>query len=62
VHVDDDRVRDGDNTDFDHTNVASVPINEPFIVSGEELMYPGDPNASAGNYIRCRCAMTYSTR
>lgn len=33
-----------------------VGVNEPFIVSGEELMYPGDPRGSAGNVINCRCS------
>ncbi len=32
-----------------------VPIDEPFIVGGEALMYPGDPNGSAGNIINCQC-------
>lgn len=59
IHVQDDRVRDGDNDDFDHTRVEPVPKNEPFIVDGEELMHPGDPRGSAGNIINCRCAMTY---
>ena len=62
VHVNDPRTRDGDNGDFDHTNVESVPIDEPFIVDGEELMYPGDPSGSAGNIVNCRCAMTYELR
>lgn len=35
---------------------VEVGINEPFIVAGEELMYPGDPSGSAGNIINCRCA------
>ena len=59
IPVQDARTRDGDNTDFDHTNVESVPVNDPFIVSGEALMYPGDPAGSAGNIINCRCAMGY---
>lgn len=62
IDVGDSRTRDGDNTDFDHTNVASVPVGDPFIVSGEQLMHPGDPSGSAGNVIMCRCAMTYTTR
>ena len=32
-----------------------VPIDEPFIVMGEELMHPGDPGGSPGNTINCRC-------
>jgi hypothetical protein len=35
-----------------------VEINEPFIVGGEMLMYPGDDSmgASVANVIRCRCS------
>jgi len=34
----------------------TVPINEPFIIQGEELMFPGDSSqASADNVINCRC-------
>jgi len=33
-----------------------VDINEPFIVGGEELHYPGDPKGSAGNTINCLCS------
>jgi hypothetical protein len=32
-----------------------------FSVSGEKLMYPGDPNGSAGNIINCRCIVLYHT-
>ncbi len=32
-----------------------IPIDEPFIVGGEALMYPGDPSGSIGNTINCRC-------
>jgi hypothetical protein len=33
----------------------TVRIEDPFIVDGEELMHPGDPNGSAGNIINCHC-------
>ena len=59
IPVDDGRTRTLDNSDFDHVNVDSVPINQPFDVSGDLLMYPGDPNGSPGNVIMCRCAMGY---
>ena len=38
-----------------------VDINEPFIVGGEELMWPADMSrgASVGNTINCRCASVY---
>jgi len=32
-------------------------IDEPFIVMGEELMYPGDKNGSPENIINCRCSL-----
>lgn len=32
-----------------------VPMDEPFVVDGEELDYPGDPNGSPENTISCRC-------
>lgn len=36
-----------------------VPIDEPFIVDGEKLMYPGDFSlgASPSNTINCRCTV-----
>jgi len=37
----------------------TVPMDEPFIVDGEALMYPGDPNGSARNVINCRCQSGY---
>jgi len=33
-----------------------IPVNEPFIVEGEALMYPRDPAGSAKNTINCGCA------
>ena len=32
-----------------------VAMNEMFNVDGEMMEFPGDPNASAGNIINCRC-------
>jgi hypothetical protein len=29
----------------------------PFVVGGEELMYPRDPNGSAENTINCSCLL-----
>jgi hypothetical protein len=36
---------------------APIPVEEPFEVGGEQLMYPGDDSlgASAGNIINCQC-------
>lgn len=43
----------------DKLDGQEVPLDEPFIVDGEELMFPGDISrgASAGNVINCRCTM-----
>jgi hypothetical protein len=56
----DDRVRGTkDSDEFDHVEADGqrVPMDEPFVVSGEQLMYPldGSRGASAGNVINCRC-------
>jgi hypothetical protein len=33
-------------------------VEDPFIVNGEDLMYPGDPAGDASNIINCECTMT----
>lgn len=57
----DDRTRETPPDAFDHAAADGqvVGMREPFIVSGEELMYPGDPAGSAGNTIMCRCGVAY---
>lgn len=39
-----------------------VDSEEPFIVDGEKLMFPGDDSlgASIGNVINCRCSVSYN--
>lgn len=37
-------------------NRQTVPVDEPFVIDGEELMHPGDDAGSAGNTINCHCA------
>ncbi len=37
-----------------------VSIQESFVVGGESLKYPRDPNGSAGNVINCRCVSQQS--
>ena len=39
----------------------AIPKNELFLVGGEYLEYPGDPNhgASASNNVNCRCSVHY---
>ncbi len=45
----------------DHADAhgQEVGTDEPFIVGGEPLMYPGDPAGSPGNIINCRCTVYY---
>lgn len=40
----------------------TVAYDAPFIVDGEELMYPGDPEGSPENTINCACTMVADTR
>lgn len=53
----DNRTRRPPHSRFDHyeMNEVKVPLDKPFIVGGEKLMYAGDPKGSAGNTIQCRC-------
>lgn len=55
--VGDDKMRDW-HADADST---IIEVDEPFIVNGEELMYPGDTSlgATASNIINCRCSVSY---
>ena len=61
----DDRVRGSKLKDrFNHLKVNGQKrgMEEPFDVSGEKLMFPGDPKGSAGNIIHCRCVVVYETK
>jgi hypothetical protein len=40
-------------------NGQMVDLNQPFIVGGEMLMYPGDEAGSPWNTINCRCTTVY---
>lgn len=56
----DDRTRgmyQDDEFDHVHADGEEVNINQPFMATGEALMYPGDPNGSAGNNCNCRCVV-----
>jgi hypothetical protein len=55
----DDRTRDEDEADHVAADGQVVGMREPFIVSGEALMFPGDPAGSAANVINCRCGVAY---
>ncbi|ACU61352.1 hypothetical protein [Chitinophaga pinensis] len=52
------------NIPWDHREPhgQTVPLEEAYIVSGERLMYPADPAASASNVIGCRCGQTFAAR
>jgi len=41
----------------DRYSANPIPLTEPFIVGGEELMHPGDPSGSPGNIINCLCTL-----
>lgn len=49
----DERVRDA------HADAEGqmVDLDDPFVVDGEELEFPGDPNGSPENIINCRCTI-----
>ena len=60
----DARTRREPESHFDHyhMNQVKVPLDKPFDVSGEKLMFPGDPKGSAGNVINCRCSVAQVVR
>jgi uncharacterized protein with gpF-like domain len=55
----DSRTRDTSDANHRAADGQIRGMKEPFIVSGERLMYPGDPAGSASNTIMCRCAIAY---
>lgn len=40
-------------------NGQAVDQDEYFVVNGERLMHPGDPEGSAANVINCRCTIIH---
>jgi hypothetical protein len=55
--AEDERVREEHQAAGDEYGLGdAIPWDEPFVVGGESLMFPKDPNGSAGNTINCRCA------
>lgn len=44
----------------DMAGYGPIPMDEKFIVDGEEMDRPGDPAGSAENVVQCRCALGYS--
>lgn len=43
--------------DHRHADGQIVGVDEAFVVGGEKLQYPGDPEASAKQTIQCRCTV-----
>lgn len=58
ISVQDNRTRI---TPFDHLDMNHVKqdLEKPFFVGGQEIQYPGDPKASPGNTINCRCTVAF---
>lgn len=55
VTAEDERVR----SSHRQADGQLVGIDKNFLVNGEYLSRPGDPNGSAGNVINCRCVVVY---
>jgi len=67
ISTKDGRVRGlepGDEFDHRESTISSVDIDEPYTVSGQQMMFPGDSSkgASAGNTVNCRCTEGYRVR
>lgn len=64
ISVQDNRTRRPPKSMFDHLDMNGqiVDANKPFFVGGEEIYYPGDPNAKAGNVINCRCKVVFTIK
>ena len=58
ISVQDNRTRI---TPYDHfdMNNQKQELEKPFFVGGENIQYPGDAKASAGNVINCRCVIAF---
>jgi len=53
LSVHDQRVRDA----HEELDGQTVGVDEPFVNSLGEIMYPGDPNADPANTYNCRCTI-----
>jgi uncharacterized protein with gpF-like domain len=58
IAAEDERTRES----HQEADGQTVDVDNAFDVGGEALMYPGDPNGSAGNVINCRCTVAYVPR
>lgn len=55
----DERTRESHRAMADH---EAIPLDNQFLVGGERLDRPGDPDGSARNVINCRCVLKYVER
>jgi len=55
----DEFTRQSETADHVKAHGVTAPRDKHFIISGEALMYPLDPNGSAANIINCRCSHSY---
>lgn len=64
ISLQDNRTRRPPNSIYDHLDMNGVKVdsNKPFFTSGEEIQYPGDPKAKAGNVINCRCKLVFTVK
>lgn len=64
ISVQDNRTRRPPNSVYDHLDMNGVKVdaNKPFFTSGQEIQYPGDPMAKAGNVINCRCKVVFTIK
>ena len=56
----DDKTRSG----HAEYNGETVEMDEPYVIDGDELMFPGDSSLGAGpeNLVNCRCTETYEVK
>ncbi len=64
ISVQDNRTRKPPQSVYDHLDMNGVKVdaNAKFFTSGEEIDYPGDPKAKAGNVINCRCKIAFTIK
>jgi len=64
ISVQDNRTRRPPNSVYDHLDMNGVKVDadKAFFTSGEEIQYPGDPKAKAGNVINCRCKVVFTIK